>query len=93
MVNRPKRMPKRASKVSVIFTSPLSSAPAMVIVLNVEPSSKIPDVIRLKRWSFLPFTGSNADDGLLGSKSGSDTMEMISPVRMSTIAAAEATAW
>ena len=41
VVNRepPKRMPKRASKESVMRTLPLSSAAAIVTVLKVEPSS------------------------------------------------------
>ena len=58
---------------------PESSAIAMVSALKVEPISNTPTLIRL----MLPL--SSASTGLLGSKSGSDTSAMISPVLTSRI--------
>ncbi|MNT91517.1 hypothetical protein D3C72_2326320 [compost metagenome] len=74
MVNRPKRTPKRASNWSVMRTAPLSSAPAIVTVLKMEPGSKMPEVMRLK----LSLTSAVA--GSFGLKSGIEASAMISPV-------------
>src|SRR5436189_99069 len=65
---------------------PLSSPIASVSALNVEPISNTPVVSRLMR------VGSFASFGLFGSKSGTETIAMISPVRTSVITPAAATA-
>ena len=65
---------------------PESSAIAVVSALKVEPISKTPTLIRLMR-SF-----SSASTGLFGSKSGSETRAIISPVFTSRMAPAAALA-
>ncbi len=65
---------------------PESSAIAVVSALKVEPISNTPTLIRLIR-SF-----SSASTGLLGSKSGSETSAITSPVLTSMMAPAPALA-
>ena len=84
MVKPPMRMGARASKLSVIFTLPESSAIAVVNDLKVDPISKVPFDMRFSQPSDAPSCG------LLGSKSGAEAMPRISPV-LTSITTAPAT--
>ncbi len=67
--------PVLAENVSVKLTTCSFSAPEITIVLNVEPGSITSLMTRLRSAS------GDAAPGLFGSKSGSDAIARISPVR------------